>query len=158
MRNHLTINILSPFRANISQATKQTPICLNIISVFQSLRTSNCDRFFLKKSTENQCILFLVESFCFTQICDKRDQSGQKWSFYLFLKIRSLDFSDDFHRGRRPSAWGISKNYCQENILIFGVVNSKWDSETQLTTAISRNVEHKIFEVGARDRLRDKNM
>ena len=77
-----------------------------------------------------------------------------KMVFLPFSQNLPLDFSDDFRRGRRPSTWGISKNWRRENILIFAIVKWKCDSEIPLTAAISTDVEHKIFEICARGRIR----
>lgn len=50
-----------------------------------------------------------------------------------------------------PSAQGISRNWHLQIILIFSVVNSKYDSKIQLLTAIFKSAEHKMFEICARD-------
>ena len=52
---------------------------------------------------------------------------------------------------------GISNSWRRGHTFIFAVVNSKCNSEIQLTTAISKNVENKMFDIGARDRLRQEN-
>ena len=45
----------------------------------------------------------------------------------------------------QKTAWVISQNWRRKNILLFTIVNRKYDSKIQLTTAISKNVENKIF-------------
>lgn len=47
---------------------------------------------------------------------------------------------------------GNCKDRRQENALIFFVVDLKCDIETELTTAICKNVKNKIFEIYTTDR------
>ena len=48
--------------------------------------------------------------------------------------------------------WEISKTRRCQIILILTNVNSKCNSEIQLTKAISKNIDNKIFVICARDR------
>ena len=67
------------------------------------------------------------------------------------------NYNSPIHKKFAVPVWEIKNNWCQYNILIFAVINSKYDSKIQLMAPISKNSGNKFFEICAIDKHKYKN-